>query len=88
MRQCGAEWGGLTEEQKAPYVAKSQEDEKRYQAQIKMFNEKGYFLMQDGTKSTDHEVNTRKRKSAGTLANSPGKKRKSAHLAAKTAAPK
>jgi hypothetical protein len=49
-----------------------------------MLKEKGYFILSDGTKSTDHEpTGTRKRKTAGTLADSPGKKRKSAHIAAK-----
>lgn len=76
MRQVGAEWNVLTEEQKAPFNAKHDADVKRYEGQVKQLKEKGYFIMADGTKSTDHQgtVN-RKRKTAGNLTNSPAKKR-------------
>jgi len=84
MKQCGAEWNTLTEEQKAPYNAKNKADELRYQAQKKELEEKGYFIMQDGSKSTDHEVPTsRKRKSAGLAVSDPKNKTTSALTAKK-----
>lgn len=84
MKQCGAEWSALNEEQKAPFIAKNKEDELRYQAQKKELQEKGYFIMADGSKSTDHEVPTsRKRKSAGVSVCDPKNKTTSALSAKK-----
>ncbi|TNV78261.1 hypothetical protein FGO68_gene7208 [Halteria grandinella] len=88
MRQCGVEWNALTEEQKAPFLAKNKEDEKRYLAQQQEVKDKGYFIMKDGTKSTDHTLqsSTRKRKSAGVVVNSPANKTKGPLTAGKAKA--
>lgn len=78
LRQCGTEWKAMTYEMKEPFEAKSIEDMERYCAQWDEVDEKGYFIMKDGTKSTDHTLqsSTKKRKSAGVVANDPANKTK------------
>lgn len=45
----------LTDDQKAPYVKKNEDDKKRHQAQLDELAEKGYFTLDDGSKSTDEK---------------------------------
>lgn len=37
----------------------------RYEKQKKELQDKGYFIMADGTKSTDHEVPAKKKRASG-----------------------
>ena len=62
MKLCGQAWKALSEEQKAPFNKKNEDDKKRYEAQLKDLEKKGYFIMSDGTKSSDHEAPDTKRK--------------------------
>lgn len=50
---AGERWNALREEQKAPYTAKNEADKKRYQQQLQELEKKGYFIMSDGSKSTE-----------------------------------
>jgi len=60
MKICGNEWKALSEAQKAPYFLKHEIDVKRHDKQVKDMKEKGYFLMPDGSKSTDHLIAKKK----------------------------
>ena len=46
-------WDKMNEKEKAPYVKKAEADEKRYQKQAEELKAKGYYKLEDGTKSTD-----------------------------------
>lgn len=46
----------MTEEEKEPYELDSQKDKQRKERQEKELEEKGYFTLEDGTKSTDCPV--------------------------------
>ena len=75
--KAGQMWKSATEEEKKPFEAQHLEDVKRYEAQLKMLKEKGYFMI-DGVKSTDLEDKSAKKKKAksGDVSKS-GKKRAS-----------
>ena len=62
FKLVGTEWNKLSEEAKAPFVQKSNEDKARYEEQLKMFKSEGYFMLADGTKSTDYDLQELKRK--------------------------
>ena len=62
MKLAGATWKALSEEDKAPFYKKASEDKARYEEQMKMFNAKGYFMLSDGTKSTDYDLQLDKKK--------------------------
>ena len=49
---------------------------RRYAKQLKELKDKGYFMMADGTKSSDHEDPAKKKKAKSET--KPGKKRSSA----------
>ncbi len=62
MSLAGAAWKALTEEEKAPFIKRGNEDKARYEEQMKMFNSKGYFMLSDGTKSSDYDPQLDKKK--------------------------
>lgn len=49
----GKEWREMTDEQKQPYILQSEKDKIRHQNQMAEFVSKGYFTLEDGSKSTD-----------------------------------
>lgn len=51
--ECGKRWKELTDEEKEPFVALNLSDKKKEADRKAMVEAKGYFLMDDGTKSTD-----------------------------------
>ena len=51
----------MTDKQKEPYVKKSNADEQRYQKQLKELDTKGYFINDDGVKSTDVMIDPKKK---------------------------
>lgn len=53
MKQSGAEWQMLSEEEKAKFDDMVEEDKKRYAAQISEIQKRGYFMMDDNVKSCD-----------------------------------
>ena len=46
-------WGAMTDAQKKPYEDKNAADKKRHEQQLEELNKKGYFMLDDGRKSTD-----------------------------------
>ena len=54
-------WKALSDDDKKPYNDKAAADEKRYKDQLAELEEKGYFTMPDGTKSTDQYVDPKKK---------------------------
>ena len=59
----GEAWSKLNEKQKLPYEMKNSEDKVRYQEELDQLMSKGFFINQDGVKSTDIAVK-KKRKAA------------------------
>lgn len=51
----------MTDEQKKPYLDKSKQDEQRYQRQLKELEQNGFFMTEDGIKSTDLRVDPKKK---------------------------
>lgn len=62
MAKAGELWAKMTDKEKAPYEKASAEDEKRYQKQLEELNKKGYFMMEDGTKSSEHKAKKKRSK--------------------------
>ena len=74
MSRAGTIWNKMTEEEKKPYNELHEKDVKRYEfidllkticrheKQLRELKEKGYFLLADGTKSTDVPVPGKKRR--------------------------
>ncbi len=50
---AGTKWGLMTDKEKAPYEKLALDDKARHEKQLKELETKGYFKMDDGTKSTD-----------------------------------
>ena len=53
MAEAGRLWGLLTDKDKEPYVELAEKDKKRYAKQQAEYEEKGYYTLPDGSKSTD-----------------------------------
>ena len=49
----GQNWGAMSEAEKKPFNAIQALDQKRYDAQFAELGKKGYFTLEDGTKSCD-----------------------------------
>lgn len=60
--QVAGAWGKLTEQQKQPYTDLANKDKARYEKQRKEFEVKGYYTLEDGSKSTDLDKPGDKRK--------------------------
>lgn len=56
LKILGERWRTINNEEKAIYIKMSEDDKKRHDQQLEQFKEHGYFILEDGTKSTD-EVN-------------------------------
>ena len=54
-------WKTLSNEDKKPHQEKSKADEERYKRQLKELEDNGFFLTEDGTKSTDLHVDPKKK---------------------------
>ena len=79
MKETGDLWKTLSDEQKKKYDDMHEADVERYSKQLKSLFEKGYFIMEDGTKSSEVEIAGKKKKA--TREEQKPKKRKS-HLSA------
>lgn len=51
----------MTEDQKKPYLEKSKQDEERYKRQLTELDQNGFFMTEDGIKSTDLKVDPKKK---------------------------
>ena len=65
MSKCGEQWAKASDKEKAPFVKQHEDDIKRYDKQVKELETKGFFMMADGTKSSDHELKKKKVKRSG-----------------------
>ena len=61
MKKCGQIWNDLDAEKKAVYENKHNVDAQRYQKQCVDLDKNGYFIMEDGTKSSEHKAKLKKR---------------------------
>jgi len=50
---AGTKWGTMSEKEKAPFDKQAADDKVRFEKQTKELETKGWFKMEDGTKSTD-----------------------------------
>eukprot|EP00347_Sterkiella_histriomuscorum_P007433 403348940 len=66
MSRAGEIWKGYSDEEKKKYEKMHEKDQERYEKQLKDLKDKGYFMMSDGTKSTDHEVPNKKKRAKST----------------------
>jgi hypothetical protein len=67
----GVRWGELSDKEKAPYEKQNEQDKVRQQNQKDEVAKKGYFMMPDGSKSTDTQNIPKKRKSKLATPQSP-----------------
>ena len=49
----GAAWAKMDDEEKKPFEKLKELDQERFDRQIEEIDEKGYFTLEDGTKSCD-----------------------------------
>ena len=83
MKKCGEIWNGLSAEEKKVYEDKNKKDTERYNQQLVNLDKFGYFIMDDGTKSSDHKSNLKKKRAKKSdkedkKAEKPAKKAKTA----------
>lgn len=64
MTKCGQLWGALSDKDKKVFEDKNKKDVERHAKQLKEIEEKGYFKMEDGSKSSDHDPKVKKVKGA------------------------
>ena len=77
VKLLGQKWQSMSETDKKPYLDLRDEDVLRHQKQMKEFVETGSFTMEDGTKSSDHQITTgKKRKGGDDVALTKSKKQK------------
>ena len=62
INMAGDKWGEMSDSQKQPYFDMNAADQVRQQKQVVDLEKKGYFLLEDGTKSTDPQNVPKKRK--------------------------
>ena len=60
-RGNSAAWKALSREDRKPYNEMVSKDRKRYEKELKQLEELGYFINQDGVKSTDLDIKGKKR---------------------------
>jgi hypothetical protein len=60
LKFLGTVWANMSDEEKQPYVDLSEQDAKRQANQYDELAQKGYFTLEDGTKSSDLPPKIRK----------------------------
>lgn len=61
-KAIGAAWASMTDQQKERFEAMSNKDGERFDDQLNQLKKNGFFLTEDGTKSTDLPVKTKRTK--------------------------
>lgn len=56
MKHAGQKWASMSEKERQPFVNLSNEDKQRRESQLKEMKEKGFFVMEDGSKSSEHKA--------------------------------
>ena len=62
MKFCGDNWVRLDDEGKKKYHELHDKDVIRYEKQVKDLDRNGFFMMDDGSKSSDHKAVIKKKK--------------------------
>lgn len=62
MKKCGEMWNNLTEKERKKYDDLHMKDVKRYDKQMLELDKRGFFVMTDGSKSSDHVPKIKKRR--------------------------
>jgi high mobility group protein B3 len=52
---AGKKWAEMSDAQKKPYISKNLEDKVRQEKQQASLDKRGYFVLEDGSKSTDEK---------------------------------
>ena len=65
MKKCGELWNKLSPEEKKAYEDAHEKDVLRYQEQVTSLDKNGYFIMADGSKSSEHQAKLKKRAKKG-----------------------
>lgn len=60
IKGAGVAWNNLKDTDKAKYEAMSKADQERFKKQTEEMQAKGYFTLEDGSKSTDHHGKLKK----------------------------
>ena len=61
MKRAGAIWTAFTDKEKKKYEDLAVKDRKRFETQSAELSKKGFFKMDDGSKSSDHKAKPKKR---------------------------
>ena len=61
MRESAETWRAMSEAEKAPFEEAAKADKKRYDREKDELEQKGFFTLADGSRSTDHYVDPRKK---------------------------
>jgi hypothetical protein len=52
---AGKKWGEMSDAEKKPFAMKNEQDKARQEKQQQAFEKKGFFILEDGSKSTDEK---------------------------------
>ncbi len=56
FKLAGQKWKEITADKKAPFEKMAEDDKVRYEKQLTEREKKGFFLLEDKTKSTDPQM--------------------------------
>ncbi len=62
MKRAGEIWSDMTDKEKKPYEKLHDQDVQRYEKQMKEMNDNGFFVLEDGSKSSEHTAKTKQRR--------------------------
>ena len=65
MKKCGELWNKLQPDEKKKYEDKHDLDVVRYKGQVNALDKNGFFMMDDGSKSSEHVAKLKKRSKKG-----------------------
>ena len=72
-KQAAKAWSEATDKVKKPYIKREEEEKAIYQERLKEYEKKGYYTLEDGSKSNEHiqevkeSANKKKRESTAAL---------------------
>jgi len=64
FKASGAHWINVNDQERSKYEVMAEDDKDRYQRELKDLITQGYFIMADGSKSSDHQAKVKKSKKA------------------------
>jgi len=60
MKKAGEIWSKMSDKEKKKYTDMNTKDQARYDKQLAELNKKGFFMMEDGSKSSEHQAKQKK----------------------------